>query len=70
MTEQGLRAENDAIAFETQRGIDKRDYEWLQENLPDICPKSYSGYKRMKNGNTKNYQIIVAKAKEMGREIL
>ena len=58
------------IEIEAQRGIDKRDYKWLQENLPDICPKSYSGYKRMKNGNTKNYQKIVLKAKEMGRDIL
>lgn len=70
LTEQELRAENDIIAFEAQRGVDKRDYKWLQGALPDICPKSYSGYKRMKKGNTKNYQIIAAKAKEMGREIL
>ena len=58
------------IEIEAQRGIDKRDYKWLQDNLPDVCPKSYSGYKRMKNGNTKNYQKIVAKAKESGRDIL
>lgn len=57
------------IEIEAQRGIDKRDYKWLQENLPDICPKSYSGYKRMKNGKTKNYQKIVAKAKALGRSI-
>ena len=43
------------IEIEAQRGIDKRDYKWLQDNLPDVCPKSYSGYKRMKNGNTKNF---------------
>lgn len=57
------------IEIEAQRGIDKRDYQWLQKNLPDICPKSYSGYKRMKNGNTKNYQKLVALAKELGRII-
>lgn len=64
------------LYFETHRAeiealwaADKRNYKWLQENLPDVCPKSYSGYKRMKNGNTKNYQKLVTKAKEMGRDI-
>lgn len=57
------------IEIAAQRGIDKRDYKWLQDSLPAICPKSYSGYKRMKNGNTKNYQRLVAKAKELGRNI-
>lgn len=65
-----LYFERHRAEIEAQWAADKCDYKWLQENLPDICPKSYSGYKRMKNGNTKNYQIIVAKAKEMGREIL
>lgn len=67
--EQRLYYEAHMIEIEAQRGIDKRDYKWLQENLPDLCPKSYSGYKRMKNGNTKNYQKLVAKAKELGRDI-
>lgn len=58
------------IEIETQRGINKRDYKWMQDNLPNICPKSYSGYKRMKNGNTRNYQKIVARAKELGRNII
>lgn len=57
------------IEIEAQRGIDKRNYKWLQENLSDICPKSYSGYKRMKNGNTKNFQKLAEKAAELGREI-
>lgn len=65
-----LYFERHRAEIEAQWAADKRDYKWLQENLPDICPKSYSGYKRMKNGNTKNYQVIIAKAKEMGREIL
>ena len=58
------------IEIENQRRIDKEDYKWLQVNLPDICPKSYSGYKRMKNWNTTNYQKIVARAKELGRNII
>ena len=68
--EQRLYYEAHMMEIEVQRGIDKLNYKWLQENLPDICPKSYSGYKRMKNGNTKNYRKLVAKAKEKGRNIL
>lgn len=67
--QQKLYYQAHVVEIEAQRGIDKRDYKWLQDNLPDICPKSYSGYKRMKNGNTQNYQKLVAKAKEMGRNI-
>lgn len=69
LTKEERHMEDSDIEREVQRGIDKRDYKWLQENLPDICPKSYSGYKRMKNGNTKNYQKLAARAKEMGRDI-
>lgn len=69
LTAEEKRMEDLDIEREVQRGIDKRDYKWLQEHLPDICPKSYSGYKRMKNGNTKNYQKLVALAKELGRTI-
>ena len=42
------------------------EFEWITDNLPDIAPKSLSGYKRMKNSNSKNYQNIVSKAKEKG----
>lgn len=69
LTAEEKRMEDSDIEQEIQRGIDKRDYRWLQGNLPGICPKSYSGYKRMKNGNTQNYQKLVAKAREMGRDI-
>lgn len=57
------------IEIEAQRGIDQRDYKWLQENLPDICPKSYSGYMRMKNSNTPNFQKLAAKAIELGHDL-
>ena len=42
------------IPFEIKRGQDMRNYRWLQENLPDICPKSLTGFRRMKNQNTRN----------------
>lgn len=36
----------------------RHEYYWLQENLPDMCPKSLSAYSRMKNANSNNYQKI------------
>lgn len=54
------------IEEERQREEDYRTYNWLKENLPDLCPKSASAFRTMKTKNTKNYQIIVTKAKDMG----
>lgn len=48
----------------------KFEYEWLWENMPEICPKSLSGYSRMKNSNSANFQKIVAAAKEKGFDII
>lgn len=45
---------------------DHEQYDKLVSVLPDIAPKSYSGYMRMKKNNTKNYQILFAKAAESG----
>lgn len=43
---------------------DRRDYDWICEHLPDVAPKSYGGYRNMKNKNSTNYQKIVLLAKE------
>lgn len=61
------KAERDA---EHQKVLYRADYDWLWEFLPEICPKSFSGYMRMKNSNSKNYQKIVEAAKKLGRNIL
>lgn len=45
---------------------DREDYDWLCEHLPDKAPKSYGGYRNMKNKNSTNYQKLVALAKENG----
>lgn len=50
------------IESEASKGVDARNFAWLQENLPDICPKSLSGYRRMKSQNTKNFQKLAAAA--------
>ena len=46
------------------REYDHQQYDLLTALFPDIAPKSYSGYMRMKKGNTKNYQKLVDIAKE------
>lgn len=43
---------------------DRADYAWLCEHFPDVAPKSFGGYRNMKNKNSENYKKLVAKAKE------
>lgn len=45
---------------------DRKDYDWLCEHLPDEAPKSYGGYRNMKNKNSTNYQKLLSLAKENG----
>lgn len=52
-----------------KKELNRSDYDWLWEFMPELCPKSLSGYVRMKNANTENYQKIVAEAKKRGRLI-
>ena len=54
------------IEEEAEKGRDKKKYEWLQHNLPEVCPKSFSGFRRMKVQNSKNYQKIVEAARKLG----
>lgn len=56
-----MQIKTDAI-----RKKNSEDYDWLWEFLPELCPKSLSGYSRMKNSNSKNYQKIVAEAAKRG----
>lgn len=58
------------IEIEANRGQEIRDFSWIQENIPDKCPKSITGYRRMKTMNTKNYQLLKELAAQKGREIL
>lgn len=60
---------DDILVDEIKRGNEARDFAWLQANLPDKCPKSISGFRRMKTQNTKNYQALQAAAAELGRNI-
>lgn len=55
---------------EQRKAQAQKEYFWLQENLPDICPKSLSGYSRMKNANTENFQRIAQEAAKLGKKLL
>lgn len=46
-----------------------KDYEWILNNLPEIAPKSLSGYSRMKNSKSKNFIKIVEAASKLGYNI-
>lgn len=48
---------------------DKREYEWLCKNLPNIAPKSFSGYTKMKRSYSKNFLKLSEQAKELGKNI-
>ena len=52
-----------------QESKDREQYYWLLENMPDVAPKSFGGYRRMKNNNSANYQKIAEKVKEKGKNI-
>lgn len=41
-------------------------YYQLVQRFPELAPKSFSGFSRMRNANSKNYQEIVRKAAEAG----
>lgn len=57
-----------AIFMERERK-DHADYAWIRENLPELLPKTFSGYRRMKTMNTVNFQKLQARALELGRKI-
>lgn len=57
------------IEIEFRRGQEARDFKWLQSNIPQKCPKSLSGFRRMKTQNTKNYQLLQKAAADLGRKI-
>ena len=46
------------------------EYNWLWEHHPEICPKSLSGYSRMKSSNSVAFQKICMIAAQDGFEIV
>lgn len=56
-------------AWAAKRKKEEQDFAWVQQHLPDMCPKTLTGFRRMKTQNTKNFQAICAKAASLGRKI-
>lgn len=57
------------IAYVAREKKDHADYAWIRENLPDLLPKTFSGYRRMKTMNTANFQKLQSKALELGYKL-
>lgn len=49
---------------EEQREKDKKEFDLIREHLPSDAPKSFAGYRKMKNSNSENYQKLMKLAKE------
>ena len=49
---------------------DRKEYYRIVYALPDDAPKSFSAYRRMKRTKTKNFLLLMEKAKEVGIEII
>ena len=47
-----------------EAAIDKEFYDIIFEKCPDIAPKSFGGYRRMKATNSSNYQKILIEAEK------
>ena len=48
---------------------DREQYYWLLENFPEIAPKSFSGYRRMKNLESSTYKKIQYEVQKKGFQI-
>lgn len=52
-----------------EEASEREQYYWLLENMPEIAPKSFGGYRRMKKINSENFQRIEEKIKKEGKSI-
>ena len=52
-----IKFRKEAAAHQAELDLIQTEYDWITDNLPDIAPKSLSGYKRMKNSNNKNNKL-------------
>lgn len=48
---------------------DKEEYYWLLENMPSMAPKSFGGYRKMKNTSSDNYKKIVDEVNNKGYDL-
>lgn len=59
----------DYIADIEKKENDRKEYQILIDKLPDIAPKSFGAYRKMKNSKTKNFERILVSAKQAGIDI-
>lgn len=48
---------------------DREVYYWLLENIPQVAPKSFGGYRRIKNMNSTSFKQIVEEIEKRGYKI-
>ena len=65
-SEEEKRVYNDRITQKINEAKDRKDYDWIRENLSEIAPKSFGGYRRMKNSNSSSYIKLIEAAKTKG----
>lgn len=49
---------------EEEKEKDKKEFDLIREYLPSDAPKSFTGYRKMKNSNSENYQKLMQLVKE------
>lgn len=57
------------IAPEIERSFDQEQYDWICENLPDMAPKSFNGYRKMAHSKSENYLKLVQAASLSGHDL-
>lgn len=71
-TQQEIKMYNkyiDGIKLKEEQEADKKEYYSICELLPDIAPKSFSAYRRMKGQKTENFKRLVEIANANGISI-
>lgn len=48
----------------------KTEFDWVREFLPELAPKSLSGYSRMKNLKSDKYLVILSAASKKGKQLI
>lgn len=50
-------------------GINNAEYEWIEDNLPEICPKTISVFTKAKKTRSKKYLELKAEALKLGKAL-
>ena len=64
-----IRQKEEVELRERESRQNQADFYWIQEYLPDICPKSVYSYVRMKNACNEKYLTLVREAVKFGKQL-